>query len=444
MIPSHISIKKLHGYKNLEIPFDDPYMILLAENGQGKTSVLNLIYGALCNDAKRISSINFEKMSVRFPGGEEFHITSEDLTTSTKDLNGKGIKYLKSKLSKKDFDEVLLQIKSGTNHRDIHKDFMQRNYMLPGAAFRDAAEELSGQEIDFSSGLSETLNDINSRFGCTPLYLPTYRRIEEDFMRLGLDEQPTQTRGINFGVKDVENKLEEMRKAILTSSNESFSRVNGEILAKLINGFKLTQDDIDQVRSLDRLDVVLERIGGHMKASEKEQIDHLFHSGQIFAEIKYEPLIYFLSNMVKVYRQQKKYDLALRDFTEKCNGYLVAQKLVYDENAVTVKALNKFTEHPVDLKDMSSGEKQVVSLFAKLYLDSVATDSDENLAIFFDEPELSLSVEWQEKLLPDIIASQKCCFLFSVTHSPFILKGVKPYARDMSEYVQMRVSDEQG
>jgi predicted ATP-dependent endonuclease of OLD family len=423
MTPSHISIKKLHGYKDLEIPFDDPYIILLAENGQGKTSVLNLIYGALCNDPTRISSINFEKMSVHFPDGEEFHIASEDMATRTTNLNGNGTRYLRNKLSEKEFDEVMLQIKSGKNPLDIHRDFKLRHRTLASAAFRDAAEELSGQEIEFSSGLSEMLNEINSRFGCTPLYLPTYRRIEEDFMRLGLDEQPTQTRGINFGVKDVENKLEEMRKAILTSSNESFSRVNGEILAKLINGFELTQDDIDQVRSLDRLDLVLERIGGHMKAEEKEQIDHLFHTGQIFAENKYEPLIYFLSNMVKVYRQQKKYDLALRDFTDKCNGYLVAQKLVYDENAVTVKALNKFTERPVDLKDMSSGEKQVVSLFAKLYLDSVAADSDENLAIFFDEPELSLSVEWQEKLLPDIIASKKCRFLFSVTHSPFILKA---------------------
>lgn len=444
MNPSHISIKKLHGYKNLEIPFDDPYIIFLAENGQGKTSVLNLIYGALCNDPSRVSSIKFEKMAVRFPNGSEFLIAHEDMATSTKDLNGSAIRYIRNKLPESEFNEIMLQLKSGKSYMNIHKDLKQRSHTISSAALRDAAEELSDQEINFFSRSSEIFNEINSCFSCAPLYLPTYRRIEEDFMRLGLDEQPTKTRGINFGIKDVEIKLEEMRKAILTSSNESFSRVNGEILAKLINGFELTKDDINEVRSLDRLDVVLERIGGHMKFDDKEQIDRLFHTGEIFTEIKYEPLIYFLSNMVKVYRQQKKYDLALRDFTDKCNGYLVDQKLVYDENAVTVKALNKFTEQPVELTEMSSGEKQIVSLFAKLYLDSVAVDSDEKLAIFFDEPELSLSVEWQVKLLPDIIDSQKCGFLFSVTHSPFILKGVKNYARDMSEYVKVRIPDEQG
>lgn len=38
----------------------------------------------------------------------------------------------------------------------------------------------------------------------------------------------------------------------------------------------------------------------------------------------------------------------------------------------------------------------------------------------FDEPELSLSIEWQKMLLPDIIDSGKCKFLLAVTHSPFI------------------------
>ena len=47
---------------------------------------------------------------------------------------------------------------------------------------------------------------------------------------------------------------------------------------------------------------------------------------------------------------------------------------------------------------MSSGEKQIVSLFARLYL----TGKDDYV-ILFDEPELSLSIKWQEKLLKDIL-----------------------------------------
>lgn len=96
----------------------------------------------------------------------------------------------------------------------------------------------------------------------------------------------------------------------------------------------------------------------------------------------------------------------------------------------------------------SSGEKQIVSLFAKLYLLPLK-DLDwsneskllENLTnkkfwIIFDEPELSLSVEWQKNLLPDILESNRCEFLFVTTHSPFIFKNdLKFFTSDIRNYV---------
>ncbi|WP_367142226.1 AAA family ATPase [Aeromonas sp. ANNP30] len=86
----------------------------------------------------------------------------------------------------------------------------------------------------------------------------------------------------------------------------------------------------------------------------------------------------------------------------------------------------------VDWENLSSGEKQIVSLFARLYL-----DRSENLAIFFDEPELSLSIEWQRKLLPHIMKSGKCQFLFCTTHSPFIFENeLDAFASDLAFYVE--------
>jgi predicted ATP-dependent endonuclease of OLD family len=40
--------------------------------------------------------------------------------------------------------------------------------------------------------------------------------------------------------------------------------------------------------------------------------------------------------------------------------------------------------------------------------------------LIIDEPELSLSIEWQEMILPDILKSGKCKSLIAATHSPFI------------------------
>lgn len=102
-------------------------------------------------------------------------------------------------------------------------------------------------------------------------------------------------------------------------------------------------------------------------------------------------------------------------FVDVTNRYLVNKKFVYDENDVDIKINNINTGNSVELENLSSGEKQLISLFSMLYLDKA-----DNYIVIFDEPELSLSIEWQESLLPDMINSGKCSFLIAATHSPFI------------------------
>lgn len=71
----------------------------------------------------------------------------------------------------------------------------------------------------------------------------------------------------------------------------------------------------------------------------------------------------------------------------------------------------------VSLDDLSSGEKQVVSLMAKLYL------SEAPKFVMIDEPELSLSMDWQRKIIPDFIKSGSVVQLLAITHSPFVFEN---------------------
>ena len=80
-----------------------------------------------------------------------------------------------------------------------------------------------------------------------------------------------------------------------------------------------------------------------------------------------------------------------------------------------MQIINNFTKSSLKLSALSSGEKQIVSVFARLLL-----DPNKKYFIIIDEPELSLSIEWQQRLLPDIVDSSSCNQLIAVTHSPFI------------------------
>ena len=62
---------------------------------------------------------------------------------------------------------------------------------------------------------------------------------------------------------------------------------------------------------------------------------------------------------------------------------------------------------------LSSGEKQLLSFWCY-------NAFSENTAIFIDEPELSLHVDWQRLLLPTLLEQETGNQFFVATHSPFI------------------------
>lgn len=67
----------------------------------------------------------------------------------------------------------------------------------------------------------------------------------------------------------------------------------------------------------------------------------------------------------------------------------------------------------IGLNELSSGEKKIILLFV------IAAFSN-RVSVILDEPELSLSVLWQEHLLPDLL--EEGCFknLIVATHSPYM------------------------
>ncbi|NEP46867.1 MAG: ATP-binding protein, partial [Okeania sp. SIO2H7] len=108
--------------------------------------------------------------------------------------------------------------------------------------------------------------------------------------------------------------------------------------------------------------------------------------------------------------------------------------IIYDEANVDISIIETRNNTPIDLSNLSSGEKQIVSIFGKIYL-----DPSKDFIVLFDEPELSLSIEWQRNLLPDILKSNKCKLLLAVTHSPFIFDNeLDLNAHDLDTFVKER------
>ena len=56
--------------------------------------------------------------------------------------------------------------------------------------------------------------------------------------------------------------------------------------------------------------------------------------------------------------------------------------------------------------------------------------------VIIDEPELSLSVEWQQSILEDIRKSGKCGSLIAATQSPFVYNNsLRPIAKSLDSFL---------
>ena len=121
-------------------------------------------------------------------------------------------------------------------------------------------------------------------------------------------------------------------------------------------------------------------------------------------------------------------DTALQQYANVCNGYLTNKHLQYDSLNAILKLHESATGDVLDFEHLSSGEKQILGIMSDIYLGKNASH-----AIIFDEPELSLSVEWQRKILVDVANAEKCHLLIAATHSPFVFENeLDSQARSLS------------
>jgi len=463
-------INKLHGYKDVEIVFSGAVLILIAGNGSGKTTILNALHAFLRRRFNRLKSIDFDSIECEFTHSEETIklykaqvldrdvAVSESMTRFT-ELSG---------LPEDDIHDFLLSI-----YLPDRGSFFYRTHPVVRAIYEaspwdynDLDEQLNELQSLIKVTESAELRDIGEKVhqavqGIEIVYLPTYRRIENPMLsprgkrrNPGIRRRLQQGQGrqmayepaqMNYGLEDVEARLDELSVEVERISNLEYRSASAtiidEALANAIASVSVRPDELPELKSLARFLLRVSpadrhtqfepgvRAGGESARHRIQAITELYDTGRI-----HEPdqgvLRYFLSRLGSVIEKTKETEAKLQHFVDACNGYLTdssdEKSFVYEPNSMRVTVVNKFTDTVVPLGQLSSGEKQVISLLARLYL-----YNKRNL-ILIDEPELSLSLDWQRKIIPDMMNSGSVAQLLAITHSPFVFENeFDPFAGAM-------------
>jgi hypothetical protein len=447
------SLFGMNGYKNISISCNSPIKIACADNGSGKTSLLNALYSIFVGQPSLLYGLDFEALEMIWADGSTSRwkkselfggLKRDDLVKMARELifvqwevAEKDAIDLITKFILNDFEEVvqtqayrLIYAQSPYDRQEIFDQL---------SAIVDQIEQ-TGQFHALHKRAQEALGEVEI------LYLPTYRRIEADIpefrgdRHIGNMNSNLRLRGrqsksawdstklIYFGMSDVESRLTSIVTQIRKETLEAYSRSNGQTLEQLVGNRSTTEDQQKEAFDFAAIEVVLARVGRN-NGDLKESLKNIIASGEIYEQGRRE-LRRFLNQLLRVYAERRDDEQAIGDFVNIVNQYISPEvvggkagepyekRLIFDKLKLELAVKNEMTGKDIRFGALSSGEKQVVSIFARLML-----DPRRRYLILIDEPELSLSIEWQQRLLPDIFATNNCIQMVAITHSPFIFEN---------------------
>jgi len=459
---TQFKIDSLHHRRTINVPIRNNTLILVGENGTGKSTVANFIYFFLTRQWHRMLTYEFNQVSAIIDN-KEIALSRDEIVYIGNQVDPTDPRFRKIPRSILRAFEATL---SNFSVEDIARDpdlYINRLTGLgyPGEMALEYVLQFLDQDLPlFSYKAKEVSEYLSAAITSQVLYLPTYRRIEQDLKAIlpGFDftrskatrEAFIQKRPNNsyielvkFGMEDVQETFQEIMEKLKDEIRNDLSNLTGTYLRDVIQG---AYQSANAQKIIDLDDNAIELIFSRIDKSILSEVEQKTLRN-IINKIKKETVIsdndkvvaHFLTQLVDLYKSQQEKERDVLEFVKVCNDYLRGKKITYDnikfkiyiEQLIDDSIDADIKRENIDLKMLSSGEKQIVSLFSHIYLSGKS-----GYFVIIDEPELSLSVPWQKRFLPNILDTGRCNGLIAVTHSPFIFdNSLDLYTHSLEEFV---------
>lgn len=442
-------IRGLHGYRNITIPFQENRLILVGENGAGKTTVLRLFYYLLSGRIDALSRYRFDTLTL--------HVDGKPYCIShPRPSRGQAEERASWALSLPPEFRSLAHIEALAREKGLSRSQVMRYLAAHGArgAWCDDDMDFFGFEDKKEAKKAEkTLAELSSALGFQVLYLPTYRRIEQELslifdgtvelerhrhrQEMLREDGHSYVELIEFGMGDVEKKVKETLGALKEFAREGLNNLTLGYLGDVVDG-AYRRVDVDEVRSASvaTIESVLGRVDENVLSSRQKQrllgnIKEIRDGGSIDEHARV--VCHYFLKLLTFQAELRKREAQMTKFCEVCTIYMGERKeFFYDSTEFDFSIADRSgrSKEKIELGHLSSGEKQIVSLFCHLYLSGQAKH-----LVVIDEPELSLSVPWQRRFLLDVSDGEFCAGVVAATHSPFIYENsLRRYAHGLGEF----------
>lgn len=418
---TEIEIKNLWHQFSLKTTLNKDLNLFIGINGSGKTTLINIIKGILKVDLPLLFDIDFDRVILKLQNAQKqsktislerkdkfifkFKVSNKIYEVQFNPERGEWYKYNKLGLgyyyNKRKLDELKESFKTIFSIRSI-------------SVYR---------QLDSESNVFWEENEYNKK-----IINPIDKKIED------LEQKFIRYKGlINLEINKISEKFrKDVFRKILTTESA------GNIIKTLTS----TQKNME----IDEIKRALKNLGLSEK-NDKSIIDGFLNKKQ-----KIEPnnndkksleeylififVVYNLTQIINLSNEmeasKKKEEEPIDKFISITNTFLKSSKfnkqIYLEHNSLKIKNKN---EDVMDLKALSSGEKQLLILLMETLL-----QKQDSTIYIIDEPELSLHVAWQRELVGSILKLNPNIQLIIATHSPEIVANYKHNIISMESIVR--------
>jgi predicted ATPase len=407
-----VKIDGFWGEKSVAINFQEEINFLIGPNGSGKTTIINLIAASLKADFTTLDKILFDKIRIDFyeevPNSKTYIIVEkiENEISPYPEIIFK----IKTPELKKAKEYNLGELEE-ENHFRYPKDYLfHQRRMRSGKVGRD---------------INSALKDIIS-----VTWLSIHRKNKFDS-----DNENSFESTIDLKIKELSTELTKYFGILDKQYSTETEKFQKNIFLSLIredkNQSHLETSDLNSEQEKEALKQIFELFGLRESEFKLDLSKHFkaFDSAKKKMEDKKKPNVDLndfsaiigtrrIHNIVKEWSSlnQKKKDINQPKFTfiDIINSLLQRKTIFINEkNELLVETQSGKIFH---LTNLSSGEKQLIILLGQ----NLLQENKPHIYIA-DEPELSLHVDWQERLVDSMRSLNPNSQIVFATHSPDIV-----------------------
>lgn len=416
---SSIAVKKLWGHRDIPpLSLHPDINIIIGPNASGKTTIINLLYSSLIANLIALSQIEFQEILISLAAFESTETSTVRVVQSKESID---LTFGKLKAS--------LPIGEGAGSWHSHE---LHGFLIGGTLRKRFPTELFVCREQLALQVPA-------------VWLPVSRRLpiaEEEAERRRLHRKPLES--VDECLSDLLEGLQKYRVSLDSHLSELRKEFQKHALETIL--YDKQHDNMPNPRSLSPpsqeekeqllqafTDVgfsdsrIKKRINDHFAAAEEATRNLLTNEGHIdhLNTLFTFPLINRTKSMVRFAQEleRKRTELfaPLHLYESVVNSFLTTKFINVSEKGeitITTRDNGRQKKDALAWRHLSSGEKQILILLTQALL-----WEHEPVVYVADEPELSLHVTWQEKLMASLVQLAGRCQFIVATHSPDIAGG---------------------